>query len=54
MNLCMPLRDDVHWRNVDSKYNEQLASQSRVDVVKGDSLGNIINPGSRGRGLGIS
>jgi DNA-binding NarL/FixJ family response regulator len=32
------LRNDLNREMWDSKYNEQLASQSRVDVVKGDSL----------------
>ena len=52
MNLSVRMRNDLNCRMWDSEYSEQLASQSRVDVVKGALLGNIINPGSRGRGFG--
>ena len=52
MNLSVRLRNDLNCGMWDSEYNRQLESQSRVDVVKRGLLGNIINPGSRGRGFG--
>ena len=52
MNLSVRLYNDLNCGMKDSESNQQLASQSRVDVVKGALLGNIINPGSRGRGFG--
>ena len=38
MNLSVRLRNDLNCGMWDSGYNRQLESQSRVDVVKGDSL----------------
>ena len=38
MNLSVRLRNDLNCGICDSEYNRQLASQSRVDIVKGDSL----------------
>jgi hypothetical protein len=48
----MRLRNNLNCGISEFEYNQQIASQIRVDVVIGGLLGNIINPGSRGRGFG--